>query len=77
MKTGMDAVKEVTTLADLARKIGVTRGAVSQWDRVPAERIAEVASITSLPMSVIRPDLFADATVSKGGAVKRNIISAT
>lgn len=60
-KTGMEAVREVISFADLARKIGVTRGAISQWDRVPAERIAEVANITGLPMSAIRPDLFKQA----------------
>lgn len=60
-KTGMEAVREVISFADLARKIGVTRGAISQWDRVPAERIAEVANITGLPMSTIRPDLFKKA----------------
>lgn len=57
-KTGMEAVKEVISFADLARKIGVTRGAISQWDRVPAERIFEVSQITGLPMSTIRPDMF-------------------
>lgn len=61
-KTGMDAVKGAMSLAELARKIGVTRGAVSQWDRVPAERIADVAKATSLPFSVLRPDLFGERT---------------
>ncbi|WP_428980140.1 YdaS family helix-turn-helix protein [Brucella anthropi] len=63
-KTGMEAVKDVISFADLARKIGVTRGAVSQWERVPAERIAEVAHITGLPMSTIRPDLFEQSRAS-------------
>ena len=63
MKTGMDAVKDnVRSLAFLARELGVTRSAVAQWGRVPAERIADVARITNLPMATLRPDLFGKAT---------------
>lgn len=54
----MDAVRSVMTLAALARDIGVTRGAVSQWDRVPAEKIKEVSEATGLSYAVLRPDLF-------------------
>jgi DNA-binding transcriptional regulator YdaS (Cro superfamily) len=57
-KTGMEAVKAVMSLAELARQIGVTRGAVSQWDRVPAERIGDVSKVTNIPGHVLRPDLF-------------------
>lgn len=59
--TGMDAVKDRMPLARLARHIGITRGAVAQWDRVPAERLREVADATGLPMDVLRPDLFAES----------------
>ena len=57
-KTGMDAIRAVTTLSALADKIGVTRGAVSQWDRVPAEKIKQVSEATGLSYKVLRPDLF-------------------
>jgi len=61
-KTGIEAVKEsVKSMAALARAIGVTRGAVAQWDRVPAERLGDVARATGLSPSVIRPDLFPSA----------------
>jgi DNA-binding transcriptional regulator YdaS (Cro superfamily) len=56
---GMDAVKNVMPLAKLAREIGVTRGAIAQWKRVPAERLGDVARVTGIPMSELRPDLFA------------------
>jgi len=59
--TGMDAVKDRMPLAKLARAIGITRGAVAQWDRIPAERVREVADATGIPMSRLRPDLFGDA----------------
>ncbi len=62
--TGMDAVRDRMPLARLAREIGITRGAVAQWDKVPAERIGDVARVTGIPFSVLRPDLFkaAEAT---------------
>lgn len=59
--TGMEAVKDRMTLARLAREIGITRGAVAQWDRVPAERLGEVSRATGIPVERLRPDLFAEA----------------
>jgi replicative DNA helicase len=58
-KTGMEAVRSVTTLAALAKKIDITRGAISQWDRVPEERLDAVSTATGLPKHVLRPDLYA------------------
>ena len=56
--TGMDAVRDRMPLARLAREIGITRGAVAQWDRVPAERVGEVSRVTGIPVDALRPDLF-------------------
>ena len=58
----MDAVKDRMSLARLAREIGITRGAVAQWEKVPAERIGDVSRVTGIPFGVLRPDLFAAAT---------------
>jgi hypothetical protein len=59
MKTGLEAVKErVKSYAALGRFLGITRGAVAQWERVPAEHLGKVAQFTGLPHVVIRPDLF-------------------
>lgn len=55
---GMDAVRDkVTSLAWLARQIGVTRGAIAQWDDIPADRLADVSEATGIPPEVLRPDL--------------------
>jgi DNA-binding transcriptional regulator YdaS (Cro superfamily) len=60
--TGMEAVRERISLAKLAEEIGVTRGAVYQWSRVPAERVGEVSRITGISVMTLRPDIFmADA----------------
>ena len=56
--TGMDAVRDRMPLARLAREIGITRGAVAQWDKVPGERLVSVSRVTGIPMERLRPDLF-------------------
>lgn len=42
----------------LAIAIGVTHGAISQWTRVPAERVGQVSAFTGIPHDKLRPDLF-------------------
>jgi DNA-binding transcriptional regulator YdaS (Cro superfamily) len=56
---GMEAVRQRMSMARLAREIGVTRGAVAQWKRVPAERLGDVNRVTGIPIELLRPDLFA------------------
>jgi DNA-binding transcriptional regulator YdaS (Cro superfamily) len=42
----------------LAVALGITPGAISQWDRVPAERVLEVEKATGIPRQVLRPDVY-------------------
>jgi DNA-binding transcriptional regulator YdaS (Cro superfamily) len=43
----------------LAEKIGgLTRQAVSQWRRVPAERVLDVERASGVPRHELRPDLY-------------------
>jgi len=60
--TGMEAVRNRIKLAELGRELGITRGAVAQWDKVPAERLGDVSRITGISMQSLRPDLFAAAS---------------
>jgi DNA-binding transcriptional regulator YdaS (Cro superfamily) len=47
-------------LTALARAIGVTPGAIAQWNgRVPAERLGEVSRATGIPVEQLRPEIFA------------------
>ena len=43
--------------AKLARKLGITAQALSQWDRVPAVRVLDVERITGIPRHELRPDM--------------------
>jgi DNA-binding transcriptional regulator YdaS (Cro superfamily) len=42
----------------LATELGVTHGAVSQWRRIPAERVLDVERITGVGREELRPDLY-------------------
>jgi TorA maturation chaperone TorD len=42
----------------LSRLLGISQPAVSNWKRVPADRILQVESVTGVPRLVIRPDLY-------------------
>lgn len=45
----------------LAAALGIAPSAVSQWKRVPAERVLEVEKITGVPRHDLRPDLYPEA----------------
>jgi DNA-binding transcriptional regulator YdaS (Cro superfamily) len=42
----------------VAKELGITHGAVSQWDVVPAPRCVVVEKLTGVPRHVLRPDVF-------------------
>lgn len=42
----------------LAREIGVTKGAITQWDECPVKRVHAVEKVTGIPKYVLRPDFF-------------------
>ena len=44
----------------LAEALGISSHAISQWSRVPAERVGQVARITGLSPDQIRPDIFVE-----------------
>lgn len=46
--------------AALARALGITRAAVSQWNRVPASRVLQVELVTGgrVARHELRPDLY-------------------
>jgi pyruvate kinase len=41
----------------IATELGISTAAVSQWKRVPDDRVADVARILGLPPTTLRPDL--------------------
>lgn len=57
-KAVAEAVKGAGGVAALARKLGISQPAISQWDRVPVERVKAVSEITGMSPHQLRPDIF-------------------
>ncbi len=53
-----EAIRAVGSVSELARRLGISQPSVSNWSRIPAERVLSVESITNVPRSVLRPDLY-------------------
>ena len=60
---GLDrAIDAAGGIAQLARKIGISQPSVSNWTRVPAQRVIAVETATGVPRNDLRPDLYEQAT---------------
>lgn len=56
----------------LSKKLGVTRQAVEQWDKVPARHCLAVEEVTGISRHELRPDIYgppATAPSTKRGAM--------
>lgn len=42
----------------LAASLGITAGAISQWGRVPAERVIQIEAVSGVSRRDLRPDLY-------------------
>lgn len=60
-----EAIRAVGGVTELARRIGISQPSVSNWARVPAERVLEVENASGIPCSVLRPDLYDDQVVDE------------
>ena len=47
-------------MSELARQIGISQPSVSNWTRVPAERVVIVETVTGVDRAILRPDLYGD-----------------
>ena len=54
------AIAVVGNGAELARRLGLSKGAIQQWKAagIPPGRVWEVARLTRIPPHALRPDLF-------------------
>jgi TorA maturation chaperone TorD len=56
---GLDeAVRVAGGVSELARQIGISQPSVSNWTRVPAERVLIVEAATGVDRKILRPDLY-------------------
>ncbi|TWB87131.1 TorA maturation chaperone TorD [Bradyrhizobium macuxiense] len=57
------AIDAAGGVAELARKIGIAQPSVSNWNRVPAQRVIAVEAVTGIPRTLLRPDLYSEPVV--------------
>ncbi len=55
-----EAIRAAGGVSELARRIGIAQPSVSNWSRVPAERVLSVEGATGVARTVLRPDLYAE-----------------
>ena len=54
------AIDKAGGVAELARKIGIAQPSLSNWNRVPAQRVIAVEAATGISRRELRPDLYDD-----------------
>src|SRR5262249_46808069 len=69
---GLDqAITAAGGVGALARKIGIAQPSVSNWSRVPAERVLTVEAVTGVSREGLRPDLYSERPeIDQGDAAR-------
>src|SRR3954453_20499204 len=78
---GLDeAIRVAGGVGALARKIGISQPSVSNWARIPAERVLSVEAATGVSRAILRPDLYGNGRASEdldaGRAQEYSLLSA-
>src|SRR5215469_14820644 len=76
---GLDqAIRAAGGVGALARKIGISQPSLSNWSRVPAERVLSVESVSGIDRAVLRPDLYSapDDEIDAARAREYSLLSA-
>jgi DNA-binding transcriptional regulator YdaS (Cro superfamily) len=55
------AVVAVRRKAELAKLLGMSRQALSQWHTIPLHRLLDVERVTGVPKEELRPDIYREA----------------
>jgi len=58
-----EAIRAVGGVTELARRIGISQPSVSNWTRVPAERVLQVENASGIARAILRPDLYAEPDI--------------
>ena len=59
-----EAIHAVGGVSELARALGISQPSVSNWTRVPAERVMSVETLTGVSRVVLRPDLYGEVSMA-------------
>ena len=58
VKSAIEAAGGVGKLAEL---LGISGPAISQWERIPLDRVIDVERVTGISRTKLRPDMFETA----------------
>jgi TorA maturation chaperone TorD len=64
-----EAIRVAGGVSELARRLGISQPSVSNWNRVPAERVLDVETVTGVERVMLRPDLYADKGAEPAGEI--------
>lgn len=53
-------IKPLYNVTEIARRLGLAKGTVHNWVRIPEGHIEGVSQITGMPPHKLRPDLYSD-----------------
>jgi TorA maturation chaperone TorD len=53
-----EAIRAAGSVSELARRLGISQPSVSNWTRIPADRVVAVEEATGVGRNLLRPDLF-------------------
>jgi TorA maturation chaperone TorD len=53
-----EAIRAAGGVGELARQVGISQPSVSNWSRIPAERVVSVEAVTGVDRAILRPDLY-------------------
>jgi TorA maturation chaperone TorD len=59
-----EAIRAAGGVGELARQIGISQPSISNWNRVPAERVVSVEAVTGIDRGVLRPDLYGGKVIA-------------
>jgi len=60
----VEAFRAAGGVSELARRLGISQPSVSNWTRVPADRVIAVERVTGVLRSKLRPDLYSESETS-------------
>jgi TorA maturation chaperone TorD len=61
----IEAIRTAGGVSELARRIGISQPSVSNWERIPADRVGAVEAATGIDRAALRPDLFAPGAMDE------------
>ena len=58
------AIRAIGGVSECVRQIGIPQPSISNWNRVPAERVLAIEALTGVSRKILRPDLYREAIMN-------------